>query len=169
MKIDKKKFKDTGGRLLTQSLFLEIGYTDRAVYTLDDGDKEYKGKTYPSLKRLYLEHEDVTEYDFAQTHLLNWNHWQRLLKNKVVAKHIGEWREELELKIRSQAIQDIVAMSAEDKGFQAAKWLAEKGWDKKGAGRPKKDTTEQDAKMDALLNEEFGEDLARLDKIGATH
>ncbi|MFM0827351.1 hypothetical protein, partial [Klebsiella oxytoca] len=63
MKIDKKLLKDTMGRPLTQGLFLEIGYnTEYAVYTLEDEDKEYKGKTYPALKKLYLACEDPTEY-----------------------------------------------------------------------------------------------------------
>lgn len=166
MKIDKKHFKDVGGRMLTQGLFLELGYKSTAVFTLDDQDKEYNGKTYPSLKRIYLEHEDVTEYDFATTHLLGWKHWQRICKNKVLGEHVAEWREELELKIRSQAIHDIIATSAEDKGFQAAKWLAEKGWVKKGAGRPTKDTAEHDARMEQRLNDEFGEDLDRLNELG---
>lgn len=162
MKVDKSKFKDSGGRPITQSLFLEIGYTDRAYYTLNDEDKEYEGSTYPSLKKLYLAHEDPHEYDFATTYLLGWSHWQRLCNNKQVRKHIDEWRVELDLKIRSQALRDIIDMSADDKGFQAAKYLADKGWDKKGAGRPKKDTSEHDAKVQDRLEEDFEADIIRL-------
>ena len=57
------------GRPITQSLFLEIGYTEHAVYTLKDDDYEYNGKVYPSLKKAYLELEDTTEYDFANQYL----------------------------------------------------------------------------------------------------
>ena len=60
--LDKSKFKDSGGRPITQSLFLEIGYTDRAYYTLNDEDKEYNGSTYPSLKKLYLEQKVFQSY-----------------------------------------------------------------------------------------------------------
>ena len=63
--MDKNSLKSTNGIPLTQSLFLEIGYTDYAVFTLKDDDYEYKGRVYPSLKRLYLEMEDVGEYEFA--------------------------------------------------------------------------------------------------------
>ena len=163
MKIDKEKFKDVGGRPITQSLFLEIGYTDNAYYTLKDEDYTYKGKLYPSLKRLYLEHEDVTEYDFAVTYLLGWSHWQRLRKNKQLAKHIGEWEIELELKIRSAGLKAIIdAALDEDGGFQAAKYLADKGWAKTGAGRPKKDTSEFDAKIQNQLEDDYSADIVRL-------
>jgi len=162
MKIDKSKFKDGGNRPLTQSLFLEVGYTDRAYYTFNDEDKEYKGQTYYSLKKLYLEHEDPHEYDFSNTYLLGWQHWQRMCNNKVIRKHIDEWRIELDLKIRSQALRDIIDMSADDKGFQAAKYLADKGWAKAGAGRPKKDTSEHDAKVQGMLEDDFSADIVRL-------
>jgi hypothetical protein len=82
MKIDKRRLKDKMGRPMTQALFLEIGYeTDKAVYTLKDDDHTHNGVVYPSLKRLYLEMEDVVEYDFANTYLLGWSHWKRMNEN----------------------------------------------------------------------------------------
>lgn len=165
MSICKSKFKDVGGRPITQSLFLEIGYSGSAVYTLGEEDKLYKGSTYPSLKKLYLEHEDLTEYDFACTHLLGWQHWQRLCKNKQVRKHIDLWREELELKIRSAGLRAIVESALDEEGgFQAQKYLADKGWEKVGVGRPKKDTTIADAKEQALLEDDFSADIIRMRK-----
>ena len=56
-KPDKTKFKDEKGRYIVQGLFLEDRYnTELSVFTFDGEDKNYKGKIYPSLKRLYLEH-----------------------------------------------------------------------------------------------------------------
>ena len=163
MSIDKNKLRDGQGRPLTQSLFLEIGYeTDKAVYTLKDEDYEYKGVLYPSLKRLYLEMEDLIEYDFARTYLLGWAHWQRIKENKALAKHINEWQDELETSVRSQAVRDIIQMSAEDKGFQAAKWLADKGWDKRTAGRPSKNEKLKEDRMKARMDDEFKGDVARM-------
>lgn len=150
MKIEKSLLKDTQGRPLTQGLFLEISYnTQYAVYTLKDEDHEYEGKVYPSLKRLYLSMEDVVEYDFATKYLLGWSHWKRLQENKAIAKHIAEWREELELKLRSQAVRDIIDMTADEKSFQAAKWIADKGWDKLAKGRPR---TAEKVREEALQN-----------------
>lgn len=163
MEIDKGRFKDIGGRPITQGLFLEIGYTDNSYYTLNDDDKIYKGVNYPSLKRLYLEHEDVHEYDFATTYLLGWNHWQRLCNNKQIRKHIDEWRNELDLKLKSAGFKAIVESALdEDGGFQAQKYLADRGWDKASAGRPKADTSERDKKHQAQLDEEFSADIIRL-------
>lgn len=164
--IEKSKLKDGRGHPLTQSLFIEIGYnTEFAVYTLDDEDKDYNGITYPSLKKLYLNHEDPIEYDFANTYLLGWKHWQRLNANKVLRVHFEEWREELELKLRSQGVQDVINLIAEDKSFQAAKWLADKGWDKRPAGRPSKAEIEKEKAMQARINNEFADDVARLSLV----
>ena len=78
------KFKDKQGKWLTQALFLEMGYKPQAIFTLDDEDKEYNNKLYPSLKKLYLESDDPTEYKVSQ-HLGGWNHWKRLRGNKGVS------------------------------------------------------------------------------------
>lgn len=160
--IDKDRLKDSMGRPMTQALFLEIGYEqDKAVYTLKDEDHFYEGKTYPSLKRLYLEMEDVVEYEFSKEHLLGWQHWQRLNRNKALSKHFEEWREELELQIRSNAVQGIIDMTASD-NFQASKWLADRGWDKKAAGRPSKQEKLKEDRMNKRLEEEFNADVIRL-------
>lgn len=159
MKIDKTKFKDSMGRALTQSLFLEPNYnTDFAVYTLSGEDKEFKGKTYPSLKRLYLEMSDPIEYEFATTYLIDWAHWQRLCSNQIIVKHIDEWRTELELKLTSEAFRTILDQSEDN--YQAAKFLAERGWQKRGAGRPKKDASTQ--AIEDHLETEFNSDVIRM-------
>ena len=163
---DKSKLLDSTGRPLTQSLFLEIAYSDYAVFTLKEQDYEYKGKVYPSLKALYLKEEDPTEYSFATKYLLGWQHWKRLCENKAIAKHIEEWREELELKIRSQAVRDMVNMCASENGnYSAAKFLADRGWDKRAAGRPSKKDKEAHLRMEERLADEFEADLKRLNGV----
>jgi hypothetical protein len=157
----KDKMVDSMGRPITQSMFLEIGYTEAALYTLKDNDFEYNGKVLPSIKRLYLEIADPTEYEFAQTCLLGWNHWQRLCENKAVRKHIDEWRTELEVKLRSRGVK--AAISAANGGnFQASKWLADRGWDTRGPGRPSKAEVERETKVQAAMSEEFGADIIRM-------
>jgi len=163
MQIDKSRLKDDMGRPLTQSLFLEIGYhVDRALYTLKDEDHEFKGHTFRSLKKLYLEMEDPTEYEFANTYLLGWQHWKRLKANKALANHFAEWEEELELRLRAQGIRAAIDQAAEDKGFQAAKWLADKGWKKNAVGRPSKHDKIREERMQERLEEEFKGDVVRL-------
>jgi hypothetical protein len=167
MKVDKKLLKDTMGRPLTQGLFLEIGYnTEYAVYTLDDEDKTYKDKLYPSLKKLYLACEDPTEYKFSKIYLLNWQHWKRLNANKVLKEYFDEWREELEIMLRSEAVATILEMTTEN-NFQAAKWLADRGWEKRGAGRPLKADLEREARIKDRISDALMEDVDRMEKFDA--
>lgn len=155
---------DSVGRSLTQSMFLEVGYSDAALYTLKDVDHEYNGKIYPSLKRLYLLEEDPTEYEFAVKYLLGWKHWQRLCENKLLRKSIDEWRAELEIKLRSRAVKEMIKSSASGK-IVASKWLADKGWAQRGAGRPTKAEVEGEKALLATVAEEFNEDVQRLKLI----
>lgn len=147
---NKLRFKDEKGRYIVQGIFLEDRYnTDLAVYTSAGEDKEYQGKIYPSLKRLYLEEGDVEEYLFATKYLYDWPHWKRLCKNAMWKQHIEDWREELFLSLRSESMATMVDLAISEKSYQAAKFLIDKGWDKKAVGRPKKEKEQNDefAKM----------------------
>lgn len=151
------------GKMRTQSLFLELGYNSEACFTLKDEDYTYEGRVFPSLKRLYLESNDPTEYKFATEHLLGWKHWQRMCENKVIRRHIDEWRDELEVKLRCQAIGDAIAL-AKSGQFQAAKWVADRGWSTRGAGRPSKSEVEHEKQIQARINDEYGADVIRMFK-----
>jgi len=158
---DKSLFTDIGGRYKTQSLFLEIAYNPEAVYTLKEQDHTWEGKLYPSLKRLYVEREDPTEYEFATEYLANWRHWQKLLENKVLRRHIDEWRDELEWRLRSKAARQMLR-EAEKGNYQASKWFMDRGWMNRPAGRPSKAEIEKERVVQAQLGNEFGADVHRL-------
>jgi hypothetical protein len=161
----REQFFDDKGRILTSSLFLETNYdTNVALYTLKDYDHTYQGKVYPSLGRLYIECEDPTEYSFAKKHLGSWAQWQRMLENKVLREYINMWREELEIRLRSQAIQNMIDMAtSEDGNFSAAKYLAEYGWEKRKAGRPSKEEVDRHIAVEAKISQDFSSDIARLE------
>lgn len=161
MDVDKSKMLDSMGRPITQSLFLEIGYTDMAIYTLKEDHYEYNGKLYYSLKKLYIEMADVTEYEFATTFLLGWSHWKRICENKMIRKHVDEWREELEFKMRCQGVKQLL-VSANSGNYQAAKFFIDKGWDKRAAGRPSKAELEREKEFQTRVSEEYGADVVRL-------
>lgn len=164
MEIDKSKLKDELGKPYTQSLFLEPKYdVDIAVYTMKDSDHVYKGKTYPSIKRLYLEMEDVTEYEFANQYFLGWNHWLRMLDNKLIREQIDTWRDELEIKLRARAIKAMIKQ-ADDGNYQASKWLADRQWITRAAGRPSKAEIEGEKSKITRINDEFTADIIRLNK-----
>lgn len=152
---------DSMGKYRTQSLFLELGYKDEAYFTLKEDDYVYEGRTYPSLKRLYLEVQDPTEYKFATEHLMGWKHWQRMCENKVIRRHIDEWREELEVKLRCQAIGDAINL-AKSGQFQAAKWVADRGWATRGAGRPSKAEIERSKRIEERIDDEYSGDVVRM-------
>lgn len=159
----KEKLKDDGGRSLTQSLFLELGYnTQYAIFTLNDEDKVYKDKVYPSLKKWYLEVNDPTEYEFARKCLLGWRHWKRLLENKDIRPYIDEWREELEISLRSESIRSIMEQSTDN--FQASKWLADKGWAKNNVGRPSKAEKEREKNIQEKLSKTLEDNVVRMEK-----
>lgn len=161
--VDKSKLSDAMGRPLTQGLFLELGYKDSAIYTLKDYDHEWEGKKYPSLKKIYLEMEDVTEYDFASQHLMGWKQWQRICENKALAEHVGEWREELEYKLRSRAAKQMIEQAGSG-SYQATKWLLDRGWSTRSAGRPSSIEKQSHlAKEERVLNE-YSADIVRLRK-----
>jgi hypothetical protein len=163
---DKSLMKDTMGRPLTQGLFLEFAYdTKFAIFTFNDEDKEYEGKIYTSLKKQFLSCEDPTEYEFATKYLLGWRHWLRMNENKQLKEEFDVWREEFEIKLRSEAIRSIVDMTAEGSNFQAAKWLADRGWDKRGAGRPSKAEIERGKRIDSRIGDELMADINRMDNI----
>lgn len=162
MRIPKREeMIDSIGRPITQSLFLEIGYSKSAAYTLKEVDHEYEGRTYPSIKRLYLEMEDPTEYEFATTYFLGWKHWERICANVAIFQHVREWREELEHKMKSSATKKMIQLAQAD-NYQAVKWLADRGWAIKGAGRPSKAVLEQEKKIREDIADEYKEDVVRL-------
>lgn len=157
----REQLLDSAGRPLTQSLFLEFGYGEAAIYTMKDIDHIWNGKTYVSIKKLYLLEEDPTEYDFAIKYFLSWGHWQRICENKMIRKYIDEWRDELEMKLRSRAVKEMIKNSSKGK-IVASKWLADKGWAQRGAGRPTKAEIEGEKAFRASVASEFSDDVARL-------
>ena len=163
---DRPKFKGGQGVWLTHSLFLETSNYDKAlaVYTLKDEDHEYKGKVYPSLKRLYLEVGDPTEYSFAQQHLGGWEHWQRILNHKLIVKdHISKWREELEMRFRSEAVRGMVdAATGMKPSFQAIKWLADAGWDVNKISGNRKQKEDRKLASVTSIREEYSDDIERM-------
>lgn len=142
------KFRNIQGTRRYGSLFYEKCLADKstAVFTLKDHD--YKG--YPSLYRLYMESEDPTEYEFAINNLDGWEHWEILCQAEWFQPFVSRWRRELEVKIRSRALANIVLEAADPKSrntYNANKMLLEKGWlDRNTKGRPTKDDISKAAK-----------------------
>ena len=124
-----------------------VPYRTKALY---ESKEEWK-----ALKEEYLEARDPTEYLFAVNSKVmdggkpgdKWKHWKMICKSPSCKADVAQWREELAIKIKAEAIRDIHRASKEDKGFQAAKYMAEKGWTTK-RGRPSKEDIEHATKVE---------------------
>ena len=153
--------KDVLGRWRTLSLFIEFpqdGY--EPIWTL----RETTWKDYPSLREIYLSYAHVpgNEYNFAQEVIGSWDHWNRLCRSHI-AKDITSWREELDIKLKANAIKNIIATSKEGgaSGTTAAKYLADKGY-AATRGRPSKAEKEALAKQESRSNNDLDDDLERV-------
>jgi hypothetical protein len=168
------KFKNNQGVFYLQALFFEtsIPPRDNAIYTLKEKDMILEdGSVLLSLKRLYLEMEDTTEYEFATEHLGGWRHWQKLLSTKWFQEEVQEWRTELELKLKARSLRHI-RDKAEDpdakENFSANKYLIDKDWVNDGtkrgtkAGRPSKESIKLEASKMIKDNSEVDEDHKRI-------
>lgn len=141
----------------TLSLFVEKNTTkEKAIFTL----KPFDWKGYTSFKRIYLECCDPVGYVFAEKHLYDYEHLMKLKNNKVLIPFFDKWDLELDLKMRSQAIQSIRGLSQEagTTALSAAKFLAEKKYEYKGKGRPKKEDVARRVAEDARLTQQLDED-----------
>lgn len=163
------QFKNASGAYLLRGLFYETTMADKSsvVYTLKDEDHE----GYPSLKRLYMETDDPTEYFFATNHLGGVDHWDKLCECSWFKPYVSQWRREMELKHKALALLEIRAAAKNDTHrdkFSANKYLLEKGWEKdnssrrKGAGRPSKQEIQEAANDIAQQSSQIMEDYERL-------
>lgn len=161
------QLKTANGITRTKSLFYELSYNDPeyAIFTTKEQDHvTADGRPLVSLQKLYVAMvpNDPTEYEFAQTVFGSWEVWEKIKKAPQIAQFVKRWKNEVEIKVKSQAIQAI-AMEMKEGGrssFSAAKLLLEKGWlDKDNASQAKKklaakEQEEQNKEALSLLSED---------------
>lgn len=160
------KFKAHTGHLIYKGLFYEQTGADKSgvLYTLKSHDHE----GFPSLYRLYMEHDDPTEYSFAITCFDGWDHWEQLTKMGWFKPYLEKWRKELEIRVRSQALLQIraKASTSDKEAYQAQKFLVSAGWKpsdaRKGAGRPSKEEVAKAAENIAREGRDLEEEFNRV-------
>lgn len=165
-------FKDSHGRWRTSSLFLETNEDESAytsVFTLADDDKD--GRL--SVKKLYMELGDPTEYLPAMRIFGAVGLWEKLCKTRWFKPHVEKWRVELQARIRSEAVGTIrdacVTGGVSAQQLNAAKWLALQEWNenkpvqekRKAPGRPPK-LADPAERLKEALSAEIEEDYLRL-------
>jgi len=113
-----------------------------------------------SMHRLFMEDADPTGYTTCMRTVGSWKVWQRIWRNRELAPHLEAWKEELEVKLRAEAI---IKMRKSDTP-SAAQWLAKKGWEEK-VGRPTKAQIAREAKKEAEVLRVVDEDAERIGLI----
>lgn len=139
------RFVNNSGKAYLKGLFFETSI-DKAtvVYTLKDRDHE----GYKSLYLLYMDCDDPTEYEFANTYLNNWKHWQDLASSDWFKPYVARWREELSLRTRAIALRRLKSIAADPdnkNSFVSNKYLLDAKYTKEPVGRPSKDSIRQEA------------------------
>ena len=156
-----KRIPGSSLRYPTKVLFYELNGFDAsaAVYTLMDDDIEVDGHKLLSLRKAYIESRDPQEGIFASRYFYSYAHWMAVSELLNLREEVSEWRRELEMILKSEALKIIVREAEEDgkNSYEANKFLlTSKFWDKedktpKGEakrGRPSK------AEIAARLQEE---------------
>lgn len=133
-------FKDKMNRWVTAGLFKETcgTSTQYVLMSLDEAGTKF------------VSCGDMTGYVFANEHMGGFKHWCAMKASKALQPHIQDWEDELEMKIRSQALRR-VNDTAKEGHFQANKFLADRGWQTRKAGRPSKAEVEREINKDKKL------------------
>ena len=110
---------------------------------------------------------DPTEYRAAIDLVGSWAEWQRFKKEWKEFRDIIliEWLAEVEIKLRSEAIANMCEQALDPKGTAAAKWIAEGRYKPRKVGAPSKAEVQRQAKIQASIDDEVEDDIARVSNI----
>ncbi len=161
------KYRNSRGVRLLKGLFLEVALDhSTALYTLRREDREVvidgETKVLPSIRRLYLETMDPTEYEFANLYFEDLEHWEMVANSPFLADHVASWRKELKVKIKSEAYKQIAqeAFMGGRNTFQANKYLYESSTPTKASKAEQK--TQDEIENLAQDDKQIMADLVRL-------
>lgn len=172
----------TNGHLLTVGLFYERCVTfgkdlDYCLFSIDGRTTEFQtpeGHIRPliSAKDTYIDLEDMTGYKWSKRYLESYVHFERLLGATWFRELKDEWDREIEMGLRARALDAVMELAEdveapEGTRLSAAKYLAEKGWERRhskgtGAGRPSKEAVKQKVKEMAEKQTQESEDAERI-------
>ena len=151
------------GRRPSTGLFIEFVNGNYGVRPNQKSEPVY---SIVAFHKVFIEEADLTEYRPAIKLVGSWEEWCRIKKESdLFSSFIDKWKEELEQKFLSEAQQKIIDLLDDDSSsirFSAAKWLAEKSWDKKSRGRPSKSQVENEQKRLAKASQVTEEEFTRV-------
>lgn len=165
-KLTKPPYKSEMNQWYTQSLFYDMQATvpkDRWVITpIFSLYEERPG--YICCRTTFVELGDPTGYKWATKYLGDWQHWLRLQKCPWFVEAVEHWREELSVKIESEAVDIIKGIAAAEGKSQlpAARFLAELDKRKTGRGRPSKAEVDAELKRQVKVQSVEDDDMERI-------
>lgn len=168
---DKNNMKDTMGRFWTQGLFKEMSYGKPRNCIMTFKNEDFGDLV--SFKRIFVELGDPSGYIPAMVLFSSWDHWLKLCDCPWFLKELKLSMDELEVKLRAEALIEIKEISQGTSGsaLSAAKYIASGTWragnNPKGkVGRPQKgqciQDTEKEKKIVSLVQQETNRDYERL-------
>jgi len=150
--------KNAQGKFLTASLFWETAIRqEEALFSLNPDHP-----TLPSMHEVYREYDDPTEYGFAMEVFGELRAWRMVSESPKIKEYVDAWREELEIKLRSRAINSL--SNKADESPTAARWLAETGYKirKHPSSKARKSAETQ---VEAGVEEHIKRNHARLTRV----
>ena len=152
-------FRDTLGRYRTKSLFLERKGASKypSYFTLADEDRD----GHISVRRLYMQLADPTEFAVGNVLVGDYSHWQTLCELEWFKPYVEKWRMELRMRMDSESISALKDIRDDIKSgsrVQAARLLLARPWEEKSPLRGRPSKVEVDAyKKDLASNIEQSE------------
>jgi len=150
---NKHLFCTPTGKRLTVGLFFETARTEEV---------EAEPHFYlAEWRKRYVEIADPTGYIAAMELMGDWEHWMFLRTSKAFSAIMDGWDKEVEVKLRSAAIKNLIVNSKSEKGQASAKWLAEAGF-KMNVDKRKKDVKLQEEAIVKEVASKVADDMERL-------
>lgn len=167
LKVPTRPYKNENGVWLTSALFHDrletIRPEDRVYQPVFSLHTERPGMI--CCRTTFVSVGDPTGYKWALQYLGDMEHWYKLMKAKWFEEAVEEWRKELMLRLKSEAVEQIyrIAMTEGSKSqLPAARFLAEMDKPAHGRGRPSKAEMDAELKKAVKLVEQEDEDLERI-------
>lgn len=124
--------------------------------------------------RVYVQLGDPTGYKVSNVLLEDFSHFNLLMRSEWFREAKAIWDAELEAKLASEGLDAIRMFADGIEGvapavqLTAARYLADKGWQKKEApkrGRPSKEEVKGELKRSVEEEQGIADDLARIRKV----
>lgn len=122
--------------------------------------------SYKEYYKLYLEEDDPTEYSFLRKYIGSLEEWDTLCLTPWFRPIIGQWRKELDLKIKSKALRALRLVASGDTrdAFVANRYLLDGNWKetKVKRGRPSKQEIQDEVNKQASDTKRIEQDWDRI-------